>query len=121
MGCDKPLSEFDEIDQGFEIDDWEGYPEVEGVPRPEGPFTLLDGPDYDEAREAANRANAELHEADPNLKGKEIHEVHPVKFGGDPVDPSNKVPLSPEQHMEFTKFWNRVQNDLEKGKDDRIT
>lgn len=121
MGCDKPFSELDEIDQGFVIDDWEGYPEVENVPKPEGPFTLLDGADYEEARDAANRANAELHESDPSLKGKEIHEIHPVKFGGDPVDSSNKVALSREEHMEFTKWWNRLQNDLEHGKEDRVT
>lgn len=121
MGCDKPFSEFDEIDQGFEIEDWKDYPEVEDVPKPEGPFHLLDSTEYEEAREAANRANTELHQADPSLKGKEIHEIHPVKFGGDPVDPSNKVALSREDHMEFTKWWNRLQNDLEKMKEDRIT
>jgi|SRR5712664_1115798 len=64
----------------FSIADWNGYPA--NVPRPSGPFRLLKGADYDAARAAANNANRAMHQADPSLNGLQIHEIHPVKFGG---------------------------------------
>jgi hypothetical protein len=36
-----------------------------------------------------------------------------VKFGGDPVDPANKIALPPELHQEVTRFWNAFQRALE--------
>jgi hypothetical protein len=36
----------------FSISDWSGYPE--GLPKPEGPFRLIEGSEYDAARKAAN-------------------------------------------------------------------
>ena len=48
------------------------------------------------------------------LRGKQIHEVHPVKFGGSPTDPVNKVPLSPREHAQYTRFWNQLQRDLQR-------
>ena len=50
------------------------------------------GGEYTDTRSAANAA---MHGADPSLAGKEIHEVQPVKFGGDPTDPCGKVALVP--------------------------
>jgi RHS repeat-associated protein len=88
----------------FTIGDWNGYPE--GIPRPQGPFRLLEGEEYEAARQAANKANAQLHRTDPSAAGKHIHEIHPVKFGGSPTDPANKVYLSPAEHAKFTSWWN---------------
>jgi hypothetical protein len=95
----------------FSIIDWNGYP---NGPKPEGPFRMLQGTEYDEARKAANSANRRLHRSDPSLKGLQLHEMKPVKFGGSPTDPANKVRLSPKDHAEYTKFWNRLQRDLNK-------
>jgi RHS repeat-associated protein len=91
----------------FSIWDWSGYPE--GVPQPSGPFNLLDGPDYQAARQAANNANQALHEAAPELQGFEIQEIQPVKFGGSPTDLANKMVLEPGQHHEVTNWWRKIQ------------
>lgn len=32
----------------------------------------------------------------------------PIKFGGSPTDISNKIILTRPQHIEFTKYWNRL-------------
>ena len=44
-------------------------------------------------------------ELTPHLKGLQIHEVHPVKFGGSPTDPANKIYLSPTAHSQYTNFF----------------
>lgn len=95
----------------FSINDWAGYPQ--GVPRPQGPFTLLEGTDYANARAAANNANRALRQADPAAyAGRQIHEIQPVKFGGSPTDPANKVPLSPPLHSQVTNWWNSLMRNL---------
>jgi RHS repeat-associated protein len=92
----------------FSVRDWSGYPA--GVPRPSGPMRLLTGAEYDVARTAANRANAKLRRANPELyAGKQIHEIHPVKFGGSPTDPANKIALPLKQHQAFNEFWRQHQ------------
>jgi hypothetical protein len=79
------------------------------VPRPPGPYRFLEGEEYAAARAAANKANAALRKADPaKYAGKQIHEILPVKFGGSPTDPANKVALTPTEHARYTTFWNRV-------------
>jgi RHS repeat-associated protein len=88
----------------FSIIDWTGYPQ--GVPRPQAPFRVLEGAEYQAARQAANRANRALHKADPSLAGKQIHEVKPVKFGGSPTALENKVPLPRSEHRDLTNWWN---------------
>jgi len=88
----------------FDITNWEGYPA--GVPKPEGPFKLISGTDYQAARAAANKANQALHAADPSLSGLQIHEIKPVKFGGSPTDLANKIPLVPQEHTAVTTWWN---------------
>jgi len=96
----------------FSITDWTGYPS--GVARPKGPFRLLQGAKYDTARKAANRANAALRRADPTkYAGKHIHEIQPVKYGGSPTDPANKIALTPKEHAKYTTCWNRLQRKLE--------
>jgi hypothetical protein len=92
--------------------DWNGYPE--GMAKPAGPFRLLEGAEYDTARKAANRANAALRRADPGTyAGKQIHEIHPVKFGGSPTDLTNKIALTPAEHAKYTSFWNRFLRGLQ--------
>jgi hypothetical protein len=66
----------------FSIMNWDKYPK--NLPKPNGPFRLIEGTEYDTARSAANQANQAnqaLHAADPSLKGMQIHEIQPVKFG----------------------------------------
>lgn len=96
----------------FSVFDWAGYPS--GVARPSGPFRLVQGAEYDAARKAANQANAALRRADPaKYAGKQIHEIHPVKFGGSPTDPANKIALTPAEHAKYTTFWNRLMRDIQ--------
>lgn len=101
------------IKQGeFSINNWEGYPN--NGPKPDGPFRLLEGEEYQNARKAANNANTALHRKDPELKGKQIHEIHPVKFGGSPTDNAKKIPLSPKEHAEYTRYWNNLMRNIKK-------
>lgn len=95
----------------FSIVDWTGYPST--LPKPAGPFRLLEGAEYDAARTAANQANRAMHQADPALSGLQIHEIHPVKFDGSPTDPLNKIPLTPQQHQPATTWWLVLQRYIE--------
>jgi hypothetical protein len=96
-------------DGTFTITDWTDYPDL-GAPRPDGPFRLLPADEQEVARKAANASNRKLRGSDPaKYKGKEIHEINPVKHGGSPTDLNNKVVLSPEAHRKYTTWWNRVQ------------
>jgi hypothetical protein len=98
----------------FSISDWPGYPS--NLSRPAGPFRLLNGDEYDAARAAANNANRALREADPAAyAGKQIHEIQPIKFGGSPTDPTNKIALTPAQHAAATTWWNRLLRNLSNG------
>lgn len=94
----------------FEITDWSDYPDG---PRPEGPFRLLNEEEHDQARKLADQANANLHRADPSLDHLQIHEVKPVKFGGDPQDIDNKIALTPKEHAQYTTWWNRKQREIQ--------
>lgn len=95
----------------FSIRSWDGYPSW--AVWPTGPFRLISGAEYDEARRAANTANAALRKANPDMySGKQIHEIHPVKFGGSPTDPANKVALTPAEHAQLTNFWNQLMRDV---------
>ncbi|MEM6434653.1 MAG: RHS repeat-associated core domain-containing protein [Cyanobacteria bacterium P01_D01_bin.115] len=99
----------------FDIIDWDDYPNHPDVPRPDGPFRLLEGDEYDDARDAANKANRRIHRKNPSNKGLDIHEPHPVKFGGDPTSPDNKVPLPRNEHTPFTTWWATLQRHVESG------
>ena len=98
----------------FKIKNCGKYPD--NLPKPKGPFRLLEGSEYEEARAAANTVNRAIHEADPLLNGKQIHEIQPVKFGGSPTDPSNKIPLTPSEHAKATTWWRRLQREFEQDK-----
>lgn len=106
---------FSELEKDqFTILKWDDYPDG---PKPKGPFRLIDGEEYDNARRAANKVNKSLHRNNPESKGKQYHEIHTVKFGGSPTDLTNKVLLTPEEHMYYTKWWNEIQRKREgKGK-----
>lgn len=95
----------------FSIIDWTGYPE--SLPKPDGPFRLLQGAEYDAARAQANTANRALHAADESLGGWQLHEIQPVKFNGSPTDISNKMPLPTDAHAEVTNWWRALQQYLE--------
>jgi len=94
----------------FSISDWTGYPE--NLPKPTGPFRLLSGEAYENARREANRANRRLHEENPDWDGLQIHEIQPVKFGGSPTDLNNKIPLTQENHIPATVWWNQLTGQL---------
>lgn len=97
----------------FFIEDWTGYPDA---PKPEGPFRILEGSEYDKARKLANKENAQIHRENPDLEGKQIHEWHPIKFGGSPTDRDNKTALEPKEHVKFTSFWNNILKKIKEGK-----
>ena len=98
------------ISGGYSIN-YDGYPQ--GVPKPPtNNVRLVEGAEYEAARTTADKANAAIHKANPALSGMEIHEIQPVKFGGSPTDPANKIPLTPAQHSEVTVWWNRLQNSM---------
>jgi len=106
-----PAAEGTALREGsFSIADWSGYPA--NVPKPTGPFNLLEGAEYEAARAEANAANRAMHQADPSLNGLQLHEIQPVKFGGSPTDPLNKIPLTPQQHAPVTTWWNQLQRDI---------
>ena len=85
------------LEGSFSIFDWSGYPV--GVPKPEGPFRLLEGAEYETARDTANVANSAIRRQE-GLVGQQvdIHEIKPVKFGGSPTDLANKVILPRDLH-----------------------
>jgi hypothetical protein len=43
---------------------------------------------------------------------KEIVEITPIIFGGDPRDDKNKQFLTRDQHVEYVRYWNRIISDL---------
>lgn len=96
------------LDGSFSIIDWSGYP---GGVRPSGPFRILQGSEYDAALEAKNAANNALHRS-LGLKGFDIHEIQPVKFGGSPTAMSNKIVLDPATHSQYTTWWAKLLRDL---------
>jgi hypothetical protein len=99
----------------FSISDWSGYPNQ--IPQPTGPFRLLKGQEYKTARDAANRINRKTRNANPAaFIGKNIHEIHPVKFGGDPVGKANKITLSIADHDQVSRWWERQKWNVRRGK-----
>jgi hypothetical protein len=57
-----------------------------------------------------------LREADPAADmGKQIHEIQPIKFGGSPTNPLNKIALTPKQHAAATTWWNQLLRTIQQG------
>jgi len=69
-------------------------------------YSRLRAPDWDSFL-AAGSLPGERPEPSPAYIGKEIHEIQPLIFGGDPCDPANKAALSPEEHAPVVVWWNR--------------
>lgn len=106
-GTSSTESDTYDLEGDFSITDWAGYPA--SLPKPVGPFRILEGDEYNAARAAANKANRVLRAGDPEAyAGKQIHEVQPVKFGGSPTDPRNKIVLSQSEHSDATTWWDRL-------------
>ena len=96
----------------FSVADWGDYPSTGNVPKPNGPFRLLEGTEYENARKAANQANSALRRSGVVPKGYEIHEIQPVKFGGSPTDLANKIALPKSVHSQYTTWWRTLQRNL---------
>ncbi len=98
----------------FSVADWASYPTA--IPQPTGPFKLLEGAEYDAARKAANKANQAIRKANPEAyKGLEIHEIHPVKYGGSATDPTNKIAIPRDYHRRVvTPWWNNNMKSIKK-------
>jgi hypothetical protein len=98
----------------FSIIDWSGYPQ--NLSRPKGPFRLLEGDEYEASRTAANSINRKLRRANrPAYSGMEIHEIHPVKFGGHPTDMANKVTVPIADHRALNGWWERTKWNVLRG------
>ena len=96
----------------FKIVDWAGYPDSNP---PQGPFRLRQGEDKQNARGLANKTNRQIHnQAGDVLDGIQIHEPHPVKFGGSPSDAANKIGLPGPIHSTYTVWWNGLQRQIER-------
>lgn len=96
----------------FSISNWAGYPS--SLPRPQGAFKLLSQDEYAVARAQGNAGIRAYKRAHPQeAAGKDIHHIQPIKFGGHPSDESNLVPLTEDEHMLYTRWWRRVQSELE--------
>jgi len=53
----------------------------------------------------------------PNwLRGKILHEKHPIVMGGDPNDPDNRVLVPRDVHPQLTVFWARAVHRIRKEK-----
>jgi toxin YxiD len=64
-------------------------------------------------RTMADKMNQFLHRTYEVFTGKQIHEIHPVKFGGDPLDLLNKKALDPALHRQVSAWWKKLQNAIE--------
>ena len=101
------------LDGSFSIWNWKGYPS--GIPKPNGPFRLLQGEEYSLARIGANSANKAISK-DLGLAGKfvDIHEITPIKFGGSPTNINNKMFLDRTFHQtQVTPFWNMIMKSMQ--------
>jgi RHS repeat-associated protein len=98
----------------FSVADWANYPSA--IPKPKGPFKILEGAEYDAARKAANKANQAIRKANPEAyKGLEIHEIQPVKYGGSATDAANKIAIPRDYHRKVvTPWWNDNMRSIKK-------
>ncbi len=108
---DEPVWVHNNCDGEFSIIDWSGYPV--GLPRPTGPIRLISGGEYKNAVRAKQAANARIRR-EQGLRGdpREVHELKPVKFGGSPTSPDNKVIIGPELHKRASAFWSKFKSDI---------
>jgi hypothetical protein len=57
---------------------------------------------------AASNKSADANRA---AVGMEVHEKHPIVFGGNPADAGNKVLVPVAKHAELCRFWNKAYRD----------
>lgn len=89
-----------------------------GRPRPTGPVELVPKNVYDANKLLKEEANAALRAQYGDFFSTtwaDIHEPHPIRFGGHPTDIANKEIISPPEHWEVTKWWNALQRWIEGG------
>ena len=70
---------------------------------------------YYEAKKNCNTINRQLRKNDPTLKGLQIHEIEPIRLGGNPIDTSNKVFLPREKHAKAVVWWNSRIREIRKS------
>jgi hypothetical protein len=75
------------------------------LPRPSGPFRVLEGAEAEAAFTRARLANRALLVRNEELIGFELVEVHPALLGGDPETIANKRAVDGETHRELVAFW----------------
>ncbi|ESY29440.1 hypothetical protein NKH34_15020 [Mesorhizobium sp. M1148] len=112
-GSGHPAVALDLPSGSFSMSDWADYP-IAVVPKPDGLFIRLEGTQQKAARKAADQANRIIRQ-ERGLVGQpvDVHEIKPVKFGGSPTDPSNKVILPREVHQQqVTPWWNKLLKDI---------
>lgn len=63
------------------------------------------------ALEEADADDSSLPQIEMSAVGKEVHEIHPIVFGGSPTDDKNQVLVTSEEHAELSVFWNRMYRD----------
>lgn len=123
VGCAKDLSEADleEINVPVTVSyslapwAWDFYPAL--LEKPLAPLTMIKGEAYEVARKSTNKSNRSIRAKSPEWSkaewNHEVHELHPVKFGGSPTAAENKVVIPAEVHYEFTAWWNDLQKNIE--------
>jgi hypothetical protein len=62
--------------------------------------------------DSASKGSVQINKA---LIGKEIHEIHPVVFGGNPLDPKNKALVPIKDYAELVVFWNKIWQSKKEG------
>ena len=75
------------------------------LPRPSGPFRVVEGVEAEAAFTRARLANRALLARYEELIGSELVEVHPVLLGGDPETIENKRAVDGQTHRELVAFW----------------
>lgn len=51
----------------------------------------------------------------PEAKGKIVHSIKPLIFGGSPTYIANKTLLSPEEHAPCAVFYNNLYQELKRN------
>ena len=66
--------------------------------------------------EAKSDDDLSLPQINMSAVGKEVHEIHPIVFGGSPTDDKNKALVPSEEHAKLSVFWNKVYQDRMYGR-----
>ena len=67
-------------------------------------------------KEAKSHDDSSLPQINMSAVGKEVHEIHPIVFGGSPTDDKNKALVPSEEHAKLSVFWNKVYQDRMYGR-----